>query len=407
MKWDYALIALRNLRNRSKRTWLTMIGIFIGIAAVVALISLGQGLEDAIFEEFSAVGGDKVLVRGKSAGFGPPGFQESGKVTEDDIKIIKRVNGVLEASGQVFQAANIEFNDEATTQFIVSLPDDDAFDMVAEFNTYEVTSGRMLKKNDRGKVLIGENFISQEIFRKRPRLGNKIQVNDHTYEIVGILKKTGDPGADKAVVAMIDDVREIVDEPESEDLNYLVARISPNVDPEAVVEPMRRALRRDRGQKEGKEDFEVETAANLVASFQNIFSMVQLVLVGIACISLIVGGIGIMNTMYTSVLERTKEIGIMKAIGARNSDVLSIFLIESGLLGMAGGVIGVLIGMGLSMGVEYVGKAVVGTELLRASFPWYLIVGALLFSFLIGTLSGVFPARQASHLKPVDALRYE
>ncbi len=122
---------------------------------------------------------------------------------------------------------------------------------------------------------------------------------------------------------------------------------------------------------------------------------------------MLVGGIGIMNTMYTAVLERTREIGIMKAIGARNEDILAIFLIESGLLGMTGGSLGILLGAALSKGVEFAAAQMWGPNLLQASIPWYLIAGALLFSFLAGTISGVLPARQASHMKPSDALQYE
>jgi len=113
-----------------------------------------------------------------------------------------------------------------------------------------------------------------------------------------------------------------------------------------------------------------------------------------------------MNTMYTAVLERTKEIGTMKAVGAKNSDVLLIFLFESGLLGLVGGTIGIGIGIGLAKGVEYVLSTSVGS-FLQAHISWYLILGSLAFSFMIGTLSGVFPAMQASKLKPADALRYE
>mgnify|MGYP000268169986 CR=1 FL=1 len=139
----------------------------------------------------------------------------------------------------------------------------------------------------------------------------------------------------------------------------------------------------------------------------NIFNIVQAVLVGIASISLLVGGIGIMNTMYTAVLERTKEIGTMKAIGARNSHILLLFLIESGLLGLVGGIIGVMIGVGLAKGAEYGAGIVLGNDLLRASLNPVIIFGALAFSFLIGSLSGIAPAYQASKLKPVDALRWE
>ena len=111
--------------------------------------------------------------------------------------------------------------------------------------------------------------------------------------------------------------------------------------------------------------------------------------------------------MYTAVIERTKEIGVMKSIGAQNKDILIIFVIESGLLGLVGGAIGIALGIGLSKLVEFLAFQFLGTSLIKAFFPWYLIVGALLFSFLIGTISGLLPAKQAASLKPVDALRYE
>jgi putative ABC transport system permease protein len=180
-----------------------------------------------------------------------------------------------------------------------------------------------------------------------------------------------------------------------------------NAEPEKVAEKIKQVLRKERSEKEGEETFSVQTSEQLLESFSNIFAVVQGVLVGIAAISLIVGGIGIMNTMYTSVLERTKEIGTMKAVGAKNSDVLLIFLFESGLLGMIGGTIGVLIGVGLGKGVEYIAQVALNTNLLRADFSIFLIGGALLFSFLIGALSGIFPAIQAAKLRPADALRYE
>ena len=147
----------------------------------------------------------------------------------------------------------------------------------------------------------------------------------------------------------------------------------------------------------------MQTSEELIKSVNTILGVVQAIFIGIAAISLLVGGIGIMNTMYTSVLERTHDIGIMKAIGARNSDILSIFLLESGLLGLAGGAIGVLLGVGLSKLVEYFGSQSVG--MLQASFSWHLIGGALAFSFIVGMISGALPARQASRMHPVEALR--
>jgi putative ABC transport system permease protein len=138
-----------------------------------------------------------------------------------------------------------------------------------------------------------------------------------------------------------------------------------------------------------------------------VLNMVQVFLIGIAAISLIVGGIGIMNTMYTSVLERTKEIGTMKAVGAKNSDILFIFLSESGLLGLIGGIMGVVLGLGISKTVEIIAVTSLNTTLLKAAVPGYLVIGCLSFAFLIGALSGTIPALTASKLKPADALRYE
>ena len=219
------------------------------------------------------------------------------------------------------------------------------------------------------------------------------------------MEKTGDPGNDAAVYIPKDVFREIFNTPNEE--STIMVNIAKGFDPEEVAKDIERKLRKFRDEKEGEETFSVQTSEQLLESFSNIFGIVQAVLVGIAAISLLVGGIGIMNTMYTAVLERTKEIGTMKAVGARNSDILLIFLFESGLLGLVGGGIGIMIGVGLGKSAEYIATMALGTDLLQAYFPWYLILGALMFSFCIGALSGIFPAMQAAKLKPADALRYE
>ncbi|MBW2996880.1 FtsX-like permease family protein, partial [Candidatus Woesearchaeota archaeon] len=152
--------------------------------------------------------------------------------------------------------------------------------------------------------------------------------------------------------------------------------------------------------------FTVSTTDDYMETFGIVLTVVQIVLIGIAAISLLVGGVNIANTMYTSVLERTNEVGIMKAIGARNSDVFLLFLIESGILGVVGGIAGIAVGIGLSKLVAFV-AASAGWTFIQTLFPWYLTIGALLFSFAVGAISGTLPAYQASKLKPVDALRYE
>jgi len=193
--------------------------------------------------------------------------------------------------------------------------------------------------------------------------------------------------------------------PDQED--EIDAKSAEGFDVTTVADSIERRLLQIKNEKKDQETFSVQTSEQLLTSFTNIFNIVQGVLVGIAAISLLVGGIGIMNTMYTSVLERTKEIGTMKAVGAKNSDILQIFLFESGLLGLVGGAIGVVLGIGLGKGVQYIATIALGTNLLQASITAPLIVGALAFSFLIGSSSGILPAMQAARLKPADALRYE
>jgi len=158
-------------------------------------------------------------------------------------------------------------------------------------------------------------------------------------------------------------------------------------------------------QEEGEEDFTVETSEQAIESFKAILGGVQTALAGIAAISLIVGGIGIMTTMYTAVIERTKEIGLMKAVGARNSSILSLFIVESGLIGTVGGALGIALGIGMAKTGQYIANYFdVG---LKASTNPVLIFGALFFAFAVGTISGLVPARTASKLKPVDALRFK
>ncbi len=399
---DYLLIALGGLRKRFLRTSLTMLGIFIGIAAVVALISLGQGMQDAVNAQFASLGTDKIIAQGVQAGFGPPGLLAAGVVTEDDLRLVRKVPGVKRAATRIIRAVNVEYADEVEVIFGVSIPQKpEERDLVLESLNLKTAHGRMLKSSDSAKAVIGNHYWSEDHFPRPIKVGSKLNINGKQFEIVGLLDKGSAFGND-AIFLNEDDLKEIIGE--EDEVSAIVAQVDKGEDAAVVADRVQRAFRKDRHQKEGFEDVTVETSQELINSINVILGVVQAVFIGIALISLLVGGIGIMNTMYTAVLERTREIGVMKAIGARNGDILTLFLVESGLLGLVGGAIGIALGIGLSKAVEYGGQQAVG-PLLQASFPWYLIVGALAFSFLIGCISGVFPARQASKLQPVEALQ--
>ena len=401
---DYFFLSINNLRRRKLRSWLTMLGIFIGIAAVVALISLGQGLQNAIESQFESFGSDKIIIQERGLQ-GPPGSgtSKSTKLTENDIETIKKVKGVEGVAGIITKTAKVEYDTEINFVFIQGVPLVPEEKRVLSF--YDVESGRDLKDGDKKKAVVGVRYTEGKVFEKKIGTGDKIKIENQDFEIIGVLERFGNPFDDSSVFIPKETAKEIYGIDDEESVIY--AKVENFEEIDNVKAEIERALRKERNEKEGKETFEVSTSEQILESFSNVFGIVQAVLVGIAAISLIVGGVGVANTMYTSVLERTKEIGTMKAIGAKNSDIMFLFLIESGLLGLIGGVIGVLIGLGLSKLAEYFATVQLGTNLLQASTSTSLIIGALIFSFLIGAISGVLPAFQASKLKPVDALRYE
>ncbi|HSU72673.1 MAG TPA: ABC transporter permease [Candidatus Binatia bacterium] len=397
--------AARGLAQRKLRSWLTMLGIFIGIAAVVALVSLSQGLKVAIEEQFSKIGADKIFIQPKGT-FG--GFESNaGQLTLSDKDRLKRVQGVNEVTTYIIKAGLISLDDENVPVYIAGIPEDhDERDLVIEIGTWEIERGKWFAAGERSKVVVGNDFARTELLSRQLRVGDAVTINGREFEVSGVLKRIGDPSTDGGVFINEQALRDLF-KMNDEETSFLGVRVEKGADLALVQERLRRELRKAHNVEEGQEDFEVQSPEELLATFNTIFGIIQAVLIGIASISLLVGGIGIMNTMYTAVLERTQEIGVMKAVGARNRDVLLLFLIESGLLGMAGGAIGIAIGMMLSKGVELVASQAFGSPLIRAFFPFSLIFGALLFAFVVGVASGVLPAYQAARLPPVEALRYE
>ena len=403
---DYFRFSYESIKKRKLRSYLTMIGIFIGIAAVISLISLGQGLQVAIEQQFQAVGTDKIIIA-PGSGIGPPGSAVN-KLTDHDENIVDRTKGVLSAAGVTFSFIDVKFRGETKYTSVAGFPlESDRLELVVEAsNNMKIIEGRMLKSGDKGKVVIGYR-LSQDalVYEKGAGLRDTVTIDGKDFKVVGIADKIGNPADDSALYIPIDDAWDISGEKNSFD--YIYAKVEPGADVEAVAQSIENEMRKDRDLKEGEEDFSVTTFESLMSTFNSIFSIVQWVIVGIASISLLVGGIGIMNTMYMSIMERTREIGVMKAIGAKNSHIMQIFLIESGIYGFVGGAIGILIGAGIGKMVEFVATQALGTNLLQAQISFTLVAGALLFSFGVGMASGIAPAYQASRLNPVDALRYE
>src|SRR3989344_2952703 len=188
---EYFRLALTNLSHSKTRSYLTMIGIFIGIASVVSLISLGEGLKATVNEQFSSIGTDKILIQPSSAGFGPPGSYSASEITTRDLKEVSQVTGVKETTGRILQPAKIVFHNKATFNFAGSLPQDDTRRLVIESGNFKMESGRMLEPSDTFKVVIGNDYATKDIFDRPLQVGDKIEINGFNFEVAGILKRLG------------------------------------------------------------------------------------------------------------------------------------------------------------------------------------------------------------------------
>lgn len=402
MYLDFLKLAFRNILNRRRRSWLTIVGIFIGIAAVVALVSLGQGLDQAITGEFESIGADKIFITPGGDPTSATSFSQSSTVLGDsDLNAIRRTRGVDEAEGALLRSSRVSYRDDSAFATIVGLPA--GSQLLEESFAFEVEQGRMIRGTDRSGVVVGSR-VAENMFDDDLGIRGRTQFEGSEFRVVGILEPTGDPGIDAAVIMPYDRALDLFDIDTSYD--YVVARVQDGFEPADVQDNIERELRQERGLDEGEEDFTVSTPADIIGSFRDILSIVQAIVVGIASISLLVGGVGIMNTMYTAVNDRTREIGVMKAIGAQNKHILAIFLFESGIIGLVGGGLGVLVGAGISI-LASSAAAQYSSIPIQASLSPTLVGGALLFSFVVGTISGSLPARNAAKLNPVDALQYE
>ena len=389
---EYLAIVLKSLASRKLRAWLTIIGIIIGIAAIISLITISQALQKSIKEVFEEIGSDKITILPKSVG--PPGSSFEG-LTNDDVSTVENVNEVEWAIPALIKNARLEFSREVKVQRIAGLPSDQAGLYFESFGI-ELAAGQPFTTDSR-KAVIGSK-VAADLFEKPVKLRDRILIEGGQFQVIGILESMGNPDDDNFIWIPMATARELFND--EENIGYMVAKVRAGEDSETAAKKISARLERERG----NDDFEVLSPEQLLSQVGTILGIVQAVLVGIGAISLIVGAVGIMNSMYTSVLERTREIGIMKAVGARNSHILLIFLIESALLGLAGGVLGVLLGTGIAKLVGIV-AAQAGYGLLKVGADPAIMIFGLMFALVVGTASGALPARQAALLRPVDALR--
>jgi len=398
---ELIIYSLRNIWNRKTRSALTVLSIFIGIMTIFIFISFGLGLYEYIEEATAGTSADKIIVMPKGAGL--TGLDDTFALSNEDLEAVEKASGVYEASGIYIKAA--ETKQKTVTKYAFLAAYDPDSPLIMQIWNIGIIEGRDLKKGDDGKVVLGYNYmIKDKIFPTPYTLNDKIEVQGQKLRVVGFFEKIGNPPDDSNIYVTNDFIHELYP---GENLSYswIIAKVEINrID--QVVANIERNLRETRDVEKGKEDFFVQSFDQMIESYSTILNIIIGFVLLIALISVVVSSVNTSTTMVTSVLERTKEIGVIKSIGAKNSDVFKTFLFESGFLGFVGGVVGVLVGALLTTIGAYILDQL-GWGFLQPSYSPYLFIGCILFATLTGAISGALPARGASKTRPAEALRHE
>ncbi len=386
------------IRTNKSRSFLTTLGIVIGVAAVITLVSIGTGIQNFVTEQFQRLGSDLLFVQpgrvnfrggGRPATFTP-------KFTFDDVRNLNRAGGSIEgASASIFRASLAEYKRE-TMDVSISGVGANYLDLI---QGYEINTGRWFTQSmeDRAQavVIVGAK-VPDQLVRDQDALGKQITISDKKFTIIGVLKSagTGIGGGDQdsMVYMPITTAKNLLGEKSPGSIT-IKARDNESVSragEQAKQYFYRRGLTDD--------DFTILEPTQILSTINTFLGAITGALSGIAAISLVVGGVGIANIMLVSVTERTREIGLRKALGARKNDILLQFLIEAVVLSAFGGLIGIVLGWGLSMLIS---------KFIETAVTMQSVLLAFGISCLVGIVSGFTPALRAARLNPIDALRYE
>lgn len=394
-------LAFKSILRNKTRSILTMLGIIIGVASVILLVSIGTGLQKYITDQFEQLGANLVVVvpgrvargGGNALSSGAPNFNGS-KLTLADAEKVAKIQGPIEAVGTGIETSgSVSYLGKTKYTTIAG--------MSAEYlkiRNLDVSRGKTISTSDvraeRNVVILGETVI-QKLFGQGQALGRDVTIGGQKFKVIGVLKSIGSGGLgvdvnDFAIIP-VTSAQKVFG---MKTIMVIGVKADTKEDIPAVINLVKKELLK----KYKDDDFSVVDQSSLVDSINQILGVVTVALGGIAAISLVVGGVGIMNIMLVSVTERTREIGLRKAVGAKPNDILYQFIIEAVTLSLTGGVIGVLIGALGSLALSRV---------VSTSISFWSVVLAFGVSAGVGIIFGVAPAARASKLDPIEALKYE
>ena len=400
--------SFRSMAANRLRTALTMLGIVIGIASVVLLLALGDSMQRFIGKQLQMLGTNMVYVMPGGDRTAAQRARE-GKIavlTLDDAEALNALPSLTGAAPALQGSFRIAAGNENASSMVMGVTP-----AMFTIRNWKVDQGTLFSESDvrasARLVVIGQKVADQFFYRADP-LGKLLRIENVAFQVVGVLagegrQTDGTDLAEQILVPITAASANLVKSPFPQNVHYINAQGRPGVAMTDAVEDIKEVIRsRHRIRVDDPDDFRVQNLNTIAETANKITAGVALLLGLIGAISLLVGGIGIMNIMLVSVKERTREIGICKAIGARSRDILLQFLIEAVTLSLLGGLIGLAIGYGLGVGI-----AAMIPDFPPAVVPWWAVVLSVVFSGSVGVVFGVVPASQAARLDPIDALRYE
>jgi len=405
-------IAFGGLRTNKVRSFLTILGIVIGITSIILIMSLGRGAQDLILNQIQGQMGSRVIeVRAGKEPKGPTDILSimfSDSLKQKDVDALEKKGNVPNATGVmplVFATASASYGGEALTVTLYGMTDlaTRMYNLVPEFGRF-ITNEEVRSYAD--TIVIGHK-VADELFPGEDALGKKIKIKGKNFRVIGILGEKGSGSAigdDVVVVPYTTAQRYITG---TKYFIHIIVEADTEANVDKTVEDIKTTIRASHDITDPeKDDFSVGSQADAIKMVGSVMSILTLFLVAVAAISLVVGGVGIMNIMLVSVTERTREIGLRKAVGATNGDILRQFLFESVTLTVVGGITGITLGALLSFLMS-----LILTNQLGTNWPFSLPLSSVLLgvgvSALIGMVFGIFPARKASLKNPIESLRYE
>jgi putative ABC transport system permease protein len=397
--------AWSSIQAHRLRSFLTMLGVIIGVSSVICVIALVQGMSASISEQFGALGSSTLTLRAETSMEDRLRGQTNRLRLSDVDDLRYRMDGIRNITPMVpVSVAQVSYGDRtAAGEFYGSTSS------LQDVQQLFPRLGRFITESDeasrRRVVVLGEK-IRKDLEMPENPIGEFVRIGREWFKVVGVMESRGE------IFGFNQDAFLVM--PYSTALAFSGVMVRPDfrvtfsaVDVEALENTKQRVIaliRRAHGlEKDDPDDFRVEASDTIAKTFNTITSTITAVVAGIVSISLLVGGIGIMNIMLVSVTERTREIGIAKALGAPRHYILLQFLIEAMLLAVIGGIIGIALGFALAFGIV----AVIPGDFPPPAVPWWAVAGSCLFSMLIGMVFGILPASKAANLVPIDALRYE